>query len=156
MSKQVKKSGGTEPEAEGQELTSAETPGTEGPEGEAGLDESPAGKPETPREAVRPRAQGPQYKLDWMVSDFAGITESVYEAVMVAAARARQIGLHQKMEIDVWNEAHDMATKGPAVEESLVPGVDYFKHPKPTVQALAELKVGSLNFRYPDRENPQQ
>jgi len=84
-----------------------------------------------------------------LVEDFSGIAESVYEAVMLAAQRARQIGKKQKREIDAWTRSLETTSSGDPDEESPDQGVDHFHHPKPTVQALLELKNQKFGFGYP-------
>ncbi len=91
--------------------------------------------------------------LDWRIDDFEGVTESVYEAVMVAARRARQVGRRQKQEIDAWNttlEATEMIN--PESEENDEPGIDHFHHVKPTVRALNELKDQKIKYYYEQKE----
>ncbi|MDP8239096.1 MAG: DNA-directed RNA polymerase subunit omega [Candidatus Hatepunaea meridiana] len=89
--------------------------------------------------------------LPWLINDFNGITKSVYEAAMVAASRAHQIGRQQKQEIDIWFRSHE-PVDGQGEEEEYEPGTDHFKHRKPTVKALDELTNKKLVFRYPDEE----
>jgi len=96
-------------------------------------------------------AHTPRLRLAWLIDDFRDKTKSVYEAVMVAAHRARQIGRRQKQEIDHWNDIHDV-TESVVVTDSGVPeqGIDHFHHPKPTVQALDELKKNKISFSFPE------
>ncbi len=89
-------------------------------------------------------------RLPWVVSDFDGITTSVYEAVMIAALRARQIGKRQKAEIDAWNASIELSEMTPEEEDAEEPGIDHFNHSKPTVKALYELKEQTVDYRYPD------
>ena len=42
-------------------------------------------------------------RLSWLVDDFEDITENIYEAIMVASRRAREIGRRQKQEIEALN-----------------------------------------------------
>lgn len=88
-------------------------------------------------------------RLNWLIDDFSGITDSVYQAAMIAAQRARRIGRRQKQEIDSWNDTHNILEQGVITEESPLQGIDNFHHPKPTMQALDELKHERLKFRYP-------
>lgn len=90
-------------------------------------------------------------KLSWLVDNFSGITSNVYEAVMVAAKRARQIGRQQKQEIDRWTATMDVLEPGmePTEDESEV-GIDHFHHRKPTVKAMSELKERKLEYNYPE------
>lgn len=94
-------------------------------------------------------------RLPWIVSDFNGITKSVYEAIMVAATRARQIGKRQKAEIDAWNTSIELSEMTPEEEDAEEPGIDHFNHPKPTVKALFELKEQKTKYHYPEDEKKQ-
>jgi len=85
--------------------------------------------------------------LPWLLHDFKGITENVYEGIMVAAVRARQIGRWQKQEIDAWYKFHE-PVDGQGEEEEIEPGTDHFHHIKPTIKALDELALKKLNYRY--------
>jgi len=87
-------------------------------------------------------------KLPWLVEDFSGITTSVYEAVMIAAHRARQVGRRQKREIDAYNSAQVLTPESIEAEEHAEKGVDHFHHIKPTVVALDELKSGEFEYYY--------
>lgn len=91
-------------------------------------------------------------KLPWLVEDFYGVTESVYEAVMIAAHRARQVGRWQKREIDDYNSAQVLTPESIEEEETAEKGIDHFQHSKPTVQALSELKQRLFEYYYLDRE----
>jgi len=107
-----------------------------------------------PRRASREKYQArfeSESRLNWLVTDFSGITTSVYEAVMVAAHRARQIGRRQKQQIDAFNNEVE-ATELVNVEDDTPeePGIDHFHHIKPTVHALKELKEGKVAFYYPE------
>jgi len=92
-------------------------------------------------------------RLDWLINDFEGITDNVYEAIMIAAIRARQIGRRQKQEIDAYNSTIE-ATEivNPEDEGTEEPGVDHFHHIKPTIKALRELKEEDINFYYLENE----
>lgn len=90
-------------------------------------------------------------KLPWLVHNFDGIAHSIYEAIMIASTRARQIGRKQKQEIDLWYKSHE-PVDGAGEEEESVPGVDHFLHPKPTVKALEELTREKLKHHYLEQE----
>ncbi|MFH0765185.1 MAG: DNA-directed RNA polymerase subunit omega [Calditrichota bacterium] len=92
-------------------------------------------------------------QLRWLVDDFEGLTDSVYEAVMVAATRARQVGRRQKLEIDTYNASLEIVEINPEEDEGEEAGLDRFHHSKPTVQALFELKRRRFKFRYPEPES---
>lgn len=91
-------------------------------------------------------------RLKWLVDDFEGITSSVYEAIMISAARARQVGRRQKLEIDAWNSSRQLDELDSDDLDLSEAGIDHFHHPKPTIQALFELKRRRIRFRYPDAE----
>ncbi len=115
-------------------------------------DEQAAGFDENADEGSDQDEKMPGSKLPWLINDFEGVTENVYEGVMVASTRARQIGRMQKQDIDVWYKSHE-PVDGAGEEEETEPGVDHFHHPKPTVKALDELSTKKLTFRYPDEED---
>lgn len=93
----------------------------------------------------------PVIQLDWLINDFDGQTSSVYEAIMIAAHRARQIGRRQKQEIENFNASLEaVEIVNAEEEENDEPGVDHFHHSKPTVQALDELKKQKFTFYYPE------
>ncbi len=87
-------------------------------------------------------------KLPWLVDDFSGVTSSVYEAVMAAAHRARQVGRRQKQEIDSYNSAQILTPESIEEEETSEKGIDHFQHTKPTIEALAELKRKEFTYYY--------
>ncbi len=90
-------------------------------------------------------------KLPWLVNNFEGIAHSIYEAIMIASTRARQIGRKQKQEIDLWYKLHE-PVDGAGEEEESEPGVDHFLHPKPTIKALEELTLEKLKHHYLEQE----
>jgi len=92
-------------------------------------------------------------RLDFLINDFEGITENVYEAIMISAIRARQIGRRQKQEIDAYNstiEASEIVN--PDDESTEEQGLDHFHHIKPTIKALRELKEQEIKFYYLDND----
>ncbi len=93
-------------------------------------------------------------KLTWLVNDFNHIDSivSVYEAVMVAAHRARQVGRLQKREIDNYNSSQVLTPESIEEEETSEKGIDHFNHIKPTIRALGELMEQKLEFHYSDDE----
>lgn len=102
-------------------------------------------------EAIKQDADS-EKRLPWFVNDFKGKTESVYEAVLIASVRSRQICREQKQEIDNWFTAHDITEGAEEVEDESEPGVDHFHHRKPTVQALQELTNQELKYRYLEKK----
>lgn len=94
--------------------------------------------------------------LNWLVSDLSEHTTSVYEAIKVAAIRARQIGRRQKQEIDNFNSTMQaIEIVNPDEEVTDEPGIDHFHHIKPIVQALQELSEGKVSFHYPEKETKE-
>ncbi len=90
-------------------------------------------------------------RLDWLFYDFKDITDNVYEAVMVAAHRARQIARNQKREIDRFKASQSNTEESLDDEENIDNrGVDHFHHPKPTIKALKELRERKFRFYYPE------
>lgn len=91
-----------------------------------------------------------------LIEDYNGISSSVYEAVMIAAHRARQIGRRQKQEIDSFNRSMEMTVGSDALELDEIPSEDRTvvrtTYPKPTTQALTELKNQRFSFYYPKPE----
>ncbi|HQF41515.1 MAG TPA: DNA-directed RNA polymerase subunit omega [Ignavibacteriaceae bacterium] len=79
--------------------------------------------------------------------------ENVYEAIIVAARRARQINSENKIEFNALlntipatgsdDEAEDVTN--PA---QLKMALDFEKRPKPHLQALDELLEGQIKFKY--------
>jgi len=91
-------------------------------------------------------------KLPWLVHDFGHATASVYEAVMIAAHRARQVGRIQKREIDAYNSSQVLTPESIEEEEASEKGIDHFNHIKPTIKSLGELMDNKLEYYYPDDE----
>lgn len=87
-----------------------------------------------------------------LIEDFSNISGSVYEAVMIASKRARQIGRTQKEEIDAWNKSLEstMIEEELTEEESSFPEKREFNFQKPIIQALSEMKSGKFTFHYKD------
>lgn len=104
----------------------------------------------TPKDDDKPKSAA-EKRLPWLISDFEGITQSVYEAIMIASKRARQLGREQKREIDAWSASMEMI-EGTEDEDAADPGIDHFNHIKPTVQALIELKDNKMKYHYPEED----
>jgi len=98
------------------------------------------------RERTRPDFS--RSKLSWLVDDFEGVTSSVYEAVMISAHRARQIGRLQKREIDAYNTAQPLTPESIEAEEHAEKGIDHFHHIKPTIAAMDELRKRMFEYYY--------
>ncbi len=89
-----------------------------------------------------------------LVDDFKDVSSNVYEAVMIASKRARQVGQQQKEEIDAWNRSLEstMIEDEMSEEEPSYAEKKEFNFPKPIVQALSELKGGGLDFHYQEKK----
>jgi len=81
--------------------------------------------------------------------------ENTYEAVVVAAKRARQINdelrmeLNQRLEPIVTKETEDDTIMN---QDKLNLSLDFEKREKPTTQALKEIIDGKIEFRYKEDE----
>jgi len=81
--------------------------------------------------------------------------ENTYEAVVVAAKRARQINdelrmeLNQRLEPIVTKETEDDTIMN---QDKLNLSLDFEKREKPTTQALKEITDGKIEFRYKEDE----
>lgn len=102
-----------------------------------------------PDEISRTKEEHTGSRLDWLICDFSPITETIYEAVIVAAKRAREIALTQKMEIDRYFQQKSSDLQPISEDDNPNLGLDPFHHPKPTVLALQELKEGKIRFYNP-------
>lgn len=79
--------------------------------------------------------------------------ENVYEAIVVAAQRARQINNENKIEFNaLMNTIPSMGTDDDAEDVTnpaqLKIALDLEKKPKPHLKALEELLEGKVKFRY--------
>lgn len=79
--------------------------------------------------------------------------ENVYEAIIVASKRARQINNENKIEFNaLLNTIPSMGTDDDAEDitnpAQLKIALDFEKKPKPHLQALNELLEGDLKFKY--------
>jgi DNA-directed RNA polymerase subunit K/omega len=79
--------------------------------------------------------------------------ENVYEAITVAAKRARQINDENKIEFNaLMNTIPSMGTDDDAEDVTnpaqLKIALDWEKRPKPHLQALNELLEGEIKFKY--------
>jgi len=81
--------------------------------------------------------------------------ESVYEACIIIAKRARQINEEQKRLVEREMEITPMDTEEDYEEEDVDKAAlerRYVKLPKPTKQALQEFLQGKLRYEYEDEE----
>jgi DNA-directed RNA polymerase subunit K/omega len=79
--------------------------------------------------------------------------ENVYEAIIVASKRARQINDENKIEFNaLLNTIPSMGTDDDAEDVTnpaqLKIALDLEKKPKPQLQALGELLEGEIKFKY--------
>ena len=79
--------------------------------------------------------------------------ENVYEAIIVASKRARQINDENKIEFNaLLNTIPSMGTDDDAEDVTnpaqLKIALDFEKKPKPHLQALNELLEGEVKFKY--------
>lgn len=79
--------------------------------------------------------------------------ENVYEAIIVASKRARQINDENKVEFNaLLNTIPSMGTDDDAEDVTnpaqLKIALDFEKKPKPHLQALNELLEGEIKFKY--------
>jgi DNA-directed RNA polymerase subunit K/omega len=87
---------------------------------------------------------------------FEGITENVYEAVMVISQRARQINARQHEIIEEQRQEYlDTLNNSVMLLESEAEFVAP-KFPKPTNIAVEELLEGKLTFHYGEEETEEQ
>lgn len=81
--------------------------------------------------------------------DFSRLSDSIYEAVMVIAKRARKIGADQKFEVEKL-----LSTQEPEKEDEEEPVVENrinIELEKPTIIALRELSNDELEFEYKEK-----
>ena len=87
------------------------------------------------------------------IAKFEKSAENLYEAVVIASKRARQINDEMKMELSqrlepvIAKETEDDTIMN---QDKLNISLDFEKRKKPTLQAIEELEVGKLSFRYRD------
>lgn len=80
-------------------------------------------------------------------------TENVYEAICVAAKRARQLNSDNKIEFNALLNTIPSAGSDDEAEDVTNPAqlkiaTDFEKRPKPHLQALNELLEGEVKFKY--------
>ncbi len=79
--------------------------------------------------------------------------ENVYEAITVAALRARQVNDDNKIEFNAMMNTIPSSGSDDEAEDVTNPiqlkmAMDFEKKPKPHLQALNELLSGEIKFRY--------
>ncbi len=80
-------------------------------------------------------------------------TENVFEAICVAALRARQINNENKIEFNAMlntipSTGSEEETEDVTNPVQLKMAIDFEKKPKPHLQALNELLEGDVKFKY--------
>jgi len=101
-----------------------------------------------PEEELKLKVKAP---TQFLAEDFEGQAENIYEAIMIIARRARQVGENQKKEIDRNIGAIDLVespidTTPPSEEEPVEPHFQHYE--KPTIIAMQEMKKRLVKFRY--------
>lgn len=79
--------------------------------------------------------------------------ENVYEAISVAALRARQVNTDNKIEFNAMMNTIPSSGSDDEAEDVTNPiqlkmAMDFEKKPKPHLQALNELLAGEVKFKY--------
>jgi DNA-directed RNA polymerase subunit K/omega len=94
--------------------------------------------------------------------DFRNIADNIYEAILVIAKRARQVGELQKRQIDRYLGQTEMAEQAAAQaraedSEDIAAPIEpepvdrpEFKFEKPVIVALQEMKERKVDFYYED------
>ncbi len=78
---------------------------------------------------------------------------NLYEAVVIASKRARQINDEMKMELSQRLEpvmTSDSEDETIMNQDKLNISLEFEKRPKPTMEAVEELMSGKLSYRYRD------
>lgn len=87
------------------------------------------------------------------IAKFESSAENLYEAVVIASKRARQINDEMKMELNqrlepvIAKETEDDTIMN---QDKLNISLEFEKRAKPTIEAMDELIDGKLSFRYRD------
>jgi len=79
--------------------------------------------------------------------------ENVYEAIIVAGKRARQVNVDNKIEFNAMINTIPSYGENEEAEDVTNPvqlkmAIEFEKKPKPHLQALNELLDGKVNFKY--------
>lgn len=89
------------------------------------------------------------------LEQFEAEAENLYEAVVIASKRARQINnelkieLNQRLEPIIAKETEDDTIMN---QDKLNVSLDFEKRDKPTIQAIRELMDDDLQYRYREEE----
>lgn len=89
------------------------------------------------------------------LNDLDKYVDSVYEAIIVVAKRAKQINDEQKRLIEMeygYDDDSDNYDEDELSETDRVSDREYLKLPKPTTVALKEMLNGQLKFEYLNRD----
>jgi DNA-directed RNA polymerase omega subunit len=87
------------------------------------------------------------------IAKFEKNAENLYEAVVIASKRARQINDELKMELSQRLEpvlAKETEDDTIMNQDKLNISLEFEKRPKPTIEAIHELGEGKLSYRYRD------
>jgi len=89
------------------------------------------------------------------LKQFESKAENLYEAVVIASKRARQINnelkieLNQRLEPIIARETEDDTIMN---QDKLIVSLDFEKRDKPTLQAVKEVLNDDLQYRYREEE----
>ncbi len=98
------------------------------------------------------------------IEEFAAAATDVYEAIVIASKRARQIHQDLKIELNQQIETLNQLTNTPETEEEtdvaanpdqLKISLEFEKRPKPTDTATQEVVAKKVKFRYKVVEQPE-
>lgn len=86
------------------------------------------------------------------LNDLERRAENIYEAIVVMSKRARQINEEMKIrlnqELETFTTQIDSEDDSETNPDQLRISVEYEKMPKPTRQALSEMLLDKLHYRY--------
>jgi DNA-directed RNA polymerase subunit K/omega len=98
------------------------------------------------------------------IEDFSQAATDVYEAIVIASKRARQIHQDIKIELNQRIETLNQLTNTPETEEEtditanpdqLKISLEFEKRPKPTDVATQEVIARKVKYRYKEIEQPE-
>jgi|GEM_PF-417506 len=104
---------------------------------------------DNPQVAGVKKAEGSVSTEQYLAENFEGLADNIYEAIIVVAKRARQIGDVQKREIDRQIGTIEM-TETPEEEppDEDAPEPEFYRYEKPTMLAMQEMVDGKLKSAY--------
>lgn len=94
----------------------------------------------------------------FLAEDFFGKTKNIYEAVMIIARRARQIGEAQRKEMDAYLSQVEMLEKfqdedDGMIEDAPTPHEPVLQFEKPTILSLREMISDKLQYNYGEEKD---